>query len=35
VLAGVMADKPQFWVTKEEWREKGENYCINKLAGKV
>jgi len=35
VLAGVMADKPQFWVTKEEWKEKGEQYCIDKLAGKA
>jgi len=35
VLAGVMADKPQFWVSKDEWREKGEQYCLNKLAGKV
>lgn len=35
VLAGVMANKPEFWVTKEEWREKGENYCLNKLAGKL
>jgi len=35
VLAGVMADKPQFWVTREEWKEKGEQYCIDKLAGKA
>jgi len=35
VLAGVMADKPEFWVSKEEWREKGESYCLNKLQGKV
>jgi len=35
VLAGVMADKPEFWVTKQEWQEKGDQYCLNKLAGKV
>jgi len=35
VLAGVMADKPQFWVTKAEWKEKGEDWCMNKLSGKI
>jgi len=35
VLAGVMADKPDFWVSREEWKEKGPDYCLEKLAGKA
>jgi len=35
VLAGCMADKEEFWVSKQEWHEKGEQYCLNKLSGKL
>eukprot|EP01127_Copromyxa_protea_P000967 TRINITY_DN108_c0_g1_i1.p1 TRINITY_DN108_c0_g1~~TRINITY_DN108_c0_g1_i1.p1 ORF type:complete len:251 (+),score=60.60 TRINITY_DN108_c0_g1_i1:479-1231(+) len=33
VLAGIMKDKPNFWVSKEEYEEKGVDWCISKLGG--
>jgi len=31
VLAEIMKDKDSFWVTKEEYKEKGVDFCLNKL----
>jgi actin-related protein 2 len=31
VLAEIMKDKDSFWVSKEEYFEKGVDYCLNKL----
>jgi len=35
VLANVMAGQPSFWVSKEEYREKGIQYCLDKSLGKA
>jgi actin-related protein 2 len=33
VLAGIMKDKPDFWVSKQEYQEKGVDYCCRKMGG--
>jgi len=33
VLANVMANQPAFWVTKEEYHEKGAQWCLEKSLG--
>jgi actin-related protein len=33
VLAGIMKDKPAFWVSREEYQERGVDYCIKKMTG--
>jgi actin-related protein 2 len=33
VLAYIMRDKDTFWVSRQEYQEKGIDYCINKLGG--
>jgi actin-related protein 2 len=35
VLAEIMKDKPSFWVSKQEYQEKGIVYCIGKLSGAI
>lgn len=31
VLAEIMKDKDTFWVSRQEYEEKGVDYCLNKL----
>lgn len=33
VLAGIMKDKPNFWVSKEDYFERGADYCLKKMTG--
>jgi actin-related protein 2 len=33
VLAGIMKDKPSFWVSKEDYMERGADYCLKKMSG--
>jgi len=33
VLAGIMKDKPDFWVSREEYAEYGVEHCLEKLSG--
>jgi actin-related protein 2 len=35
VLAEIMKDKDTFWVSKQEYQEKGYQYCLQKLGGAV
>lgn len=35
VLAKIMKDKPSFWVSKQEYEERGIDYCIEKLKGAI
>jgi len=35
VLAQIMKDKEDFWVSRAEWAEKGAAYCLKKLEGGV
>jgi len=35
VLAEIMKDKANFWVSKDEYRTKGADFCINKLNGAI
>jgi len=32
-LAEIMKDRDTFWVSREEYQEKGMQYCITKLGG--
>jgi actin-related protein 2 len=33
VLADIMKDKPEFWVTKKEWEEEGPRVLARKCGG--
>jgi len=33
VLAGIMKDKDEFWVSKADYDERGVEYCLSKLSG--
>jgi len=33
VLAGIMKDKPDFWVSREEYNDRGVDYCLAKMGG--
>jgi actin-related protein 2 len=35
VLAEIMKDKPSFWVSREEYKSKGPDFCIQKLNGAI
>jgi len=35
VLAEIMKNKAEFWVSKKEYKERGADFCINKLNGAI
>lgn len=35
VLAQIMKDRDEFWVSRQDWLEKGPAYCMKKLEGGI